>query len=257
MCPRISELPAINRTVIIIPAFNEERAIGSLVASIRRVVGDAMDIVVINDGSSDNTTGEASQAGAIVVTHPFNMGYGTTIQTGYKFASTIGYDYLVQIDGDGQHDPEFIPCLLEPVLNGSADLALGSRFLDFNSYRPPMIRRAGMVFFGALVSLLIGSRISDPTSGYQAFNRRVIELFTRDSFPCDYPDADVLLTLGLAGFKINEIPVRMYANVSGKTMHHGLKPLYYVFKMLLSMVVTLLRSRGPHAGTGRSSEDAG
>jgi glycosyltransferase involved in cell wall biosynthesis len=247
---------AINRTIIIIPAYNEERAIGSLIAEIRRVVGDAMDIVVINDGSSDNTAGEASQAGAVVVTHPFNMGYGTAIQTGYKYARAMGYDYLVQIDGDGQHDPAFIPRLLEPVLHGTAGLTLGSRFLDFNNYRPPLIRRAGMVFFGSLVSLLIGKRISDPTSGYQAFNRSVIELFTDDSFPCDYPDADVLLTLGLAGFSICEIPVRMFANTSGKTMHSGLKPLYYVFKMLLSMAVTLLRSRGPRKGAGRSSEDA-
>lgn len=246
----------INRTVVIIPAYNEERAIGGLVAEIRRVVGDAVDIVVINDGSSDNTAVEASQAGALVVTHPFNMGYGTAIQTGYKFAGAIGYDCLVQIDGDGQHDPAFIPRLLEPVLNGSVDLALGSRFLDANSYRPPMIRRAGMAFFGSLVSLLIGRRITDPTSGYQAFNRSVIEFFTSDSFPCDYPDADVLLMLGLAGFGICEIPVRMYANESGKTMHSGLKPFYYVFKMLLSMAVTLLRSRGPRTGTGRSSEHA-
>jgi len=245
-----------SHTVVIIPAYNEERAIGDLISGIRAVVGDAVDIVVINDGSSDSTADAARQAGAVVVSHPFNMGYGSTIQTGYKYACTRGYEYLVQIDGDGQHDPAYIPSLLEPVMNGAADLALGSRFLDTASYNPPLIRRAGMYFFGSLVSLLIGRRISDPTSGYQALNRSVFSFLTSDSFPCDYPDADVLLMLGLNGFSINEVPVRMYANRAGKTMHSGFKPLYYVFKMLLSMIVTLLRKRAPYSGAGRPSKHA-
>lgn len=245
-----------NHTIVIIPAYNEGRTIGELIARIHGVVGDAIDIVVINDGSCDNTADAARRAGAVVISHPFNMGYGITIQTGYKYAYTKGYEYLVQIDGDGQHDPTYIPRLLEPVMNGVADLALGSRFLDAGSYNPPLIRRAGMYFFGSLVSLLIGRRISDPTSGYQALNRSVIAFLTSDSFPCDYPDADVLLMLGLNGFSINEVPVRMYANRTGKTMHSGLKPLYYVFKMLLSMIVTLLRKRTPYTGAGRPSKDA-
>lgn len=230
------------RVAIIIPAYNEAGAIAPLVAQIREVIGGASQVVVIDDGSADATADEARSAGAVVVSHPFNMGYGVTIQTGYKYAFAQGYDYLVQIDGDGQHDPSYISRLLEQVTSGSADVALGSRFLDAGSYRPPLARRIGMAFFGSLLSLLIGKRISDPTSGYQAINRQVMEFFTRDIFPCDYPDADVLLMLGLAGFRICEVPVRMYANAEGKSMHSGLKPLYYVFKMLLSMTVTLLRN---------------
>lgn len=249
-------MKSINHTVVIIPAYNEEQAIGDLISGIQAFVGDSADIVVINDGSCDNTADIARQAGAVVISHSLNMGYGTTIQTGYKYAYIMGYDYLVQVDGDGQHDPANIPRLLEPVMNGVADLALGSRFLDADSYNPPLIRRAGMYFFGSMVSKLIGNRISDPTSGYQAMNQSVIAFLTADSFPCDYPDADVLLMLGLSGFKINEVPVRMYANSTGKTMHSGLKPLYYVFKMLLSMIVTLLRKRSPYTGVGRPREDA-
>ena len=249
-------MASLNHTVVIIPAYNEELAIGVLIAAIQGVVGDFADIVVIDDGSNDSTADSARRAGAIVLSHPFNMGYGITIQTGYKYAYSKGYEYLVQIDGDGQHDPEYIPSLLEPVMNGAADLALGSRFLDAASYNPPLLRRAGMYFFGSLVSLLIGRPISDPTSGYQALNRSVLAFFTNDSFPCDYPDADVLLMLGLNGFSISEVPVRMYANVAGKSMHSGLKPLYYVFKMLLSMIVTLLRKRSPYTGAGRSGKHA-
>lgn len=249
-------MTAAKAILIIIPAYNEERAIAKLIATVKDVVGKIADIVVIDDGSSDNTTELASRADAVVIRHPFNMGYGTTIQTGYKYAFAKGYKYLIQIDGDGQHDPAFIPALLKPIMDESADLALGSRFLDKTSYRPPLIRRAGIVFFGSLISFIIGRRVSDPTSGFQAFNRSVLGFFTSDAFPCDYPDADVLLVLGLAGFKITEVPVKMYANKDGKTMHSGLKPLYYIFKMLLSIAVTLLRKRIAYTGVGRLENNA-
>lgn len=242
--------------LVIIPAYNEERAIAGLIATIKNVAGIIADIVVIDDGSSDSTVQAASDAGAVVIKHPFNMGYGSTIQTGYKFAFARGYKYLVQIDGDGQHDPAFIPALLKPIIAGSADLALGSRFLDKSSYRPPLIRRVGIAFFGNLISFIIGRRVSDPTSGFQAFNRSVLGFFTSDAFPCDYPDADVLLVLGLAGFEIAEVPVKMYANQDGKSMHNGLKPLYYIFKMLLSIAVTLMRRRIAYTGVGRLNQNA-
>jgi glycosyltransferase involved in cell wall biosynthesis len=200
-------------------------------------------VVVVNDGSRDDTARVARAAGAEVVSHPFNMGYGVAIQTGYKYALANGYDFLVQIDGDGQHDPAFIPHVLAPVLVGETDFALGSRFLGAESYEPSLARRVGMAFFRRLVSWLIGQRITDSTSGFQAFNRRVIRFFTTEVFPCDYPDADMLITLHRAGFRIREVPVQMYASATGKSMHSGWKPLYYMFKMLLSIFVTLLRKR--------------
>ncbi|TLM65405.1 MAG: glycosyltransferase family 2 protein [Deltaproteobacteria bacterium] len=228
-------------TLVIIPAFNEATRIAAVIAGVRAVV-PAADIVVIDDGSGDDTAAVARHAGAMVIRHPFNLGYGVTIQTGYKYALAKGCRFLVQIDGDGQHDPAGIPALLAPVSAGDADFVIGSRFLNGNSYRPPLLRRFGMLLFRSIVALVIRQPVTDCTSGFQAFNREVIGFFARDLFPCDYPDADVLISLHLAGFRIREVPVRMSAGAAGKSMHSGIKPVYYVFKMLLSIAVTLLRS---------------
>ena len=230
------------RILVLIPAYNEGARIAEVIGRVRAVVPD-YDILVVNDGSRDNTAAAAAVAGARVVSHPFNMGYGVAIQTGYKYANANGYDFLVQIDGDGQHDPAYIPKLLAPVMSAETDFAIGSRFLEVESYEPSLARRIGMAFFRKIVSLITGTRITDSTSGYQAFNREVIRFFTTEVFPCDYPDADMLITLHRAGFTIKELPVRMYPNVEGKSMHSGLKPLYYIFKMFLSIFVTLLRNR--------------
>ena len=229
-------------TIVLIPAYNEGPSIGTVVQRVREIYPQ-YDVVVVNDGSQDDTARVAKAAGAKVVSHPFNMGYGVAIQTGYKYALRQGYEYLVQMDGDGQHDPGCIPQLLAPVVSGETDFVLGSRFLGDASYEPSLARRLGMGFFRALISRLIGQRITDTTSGFQAFNRQVIGYFTTEVFPCDYPDADMLLTLHRAGFRIREVPVRMHASSSGKSMHSGWKPLYYMFKMLLSIFVTLLRER--------------
>ena len=228
------------KILVLIPAFNEASGIAAVIADIRRVVPE-YDILVVNDGSSDDTATAAKNAGAIVISHPFNMRYGVTIQTGYKYAFANGYDYIVQIDADGQHDPTCIPELLKPVLAGETDFALGSRFLGGGTYKPGWARSIGMAFFRIIVSWRTGKRITDSTSGYQAFNHDVIRFFTSDAFPNDYPDADVLITLHLAGFRVSEVPVRMFSSASGVTMHSGLRPLYYTFKMLLSIFVTLLR----------------
>lgn len=232
------------KILVLIPAYNESRCLGKVITAVRNVAPDCH-ILVVNDGSRDDTAVVAGRAGATVISHPFNMGYGVAIQTGYKYAIARGYDHVVQMDGDGQHDPAWIPGLLLPVVGGETDFVIGSRFLEPGSYRPPLVRRMGMAFFRSLVSRLIGCTITDSTSGYQAFNRRVTRFFTGDSFPCDYPDADMLITLHRHGFRIAEVPVRMQSNEAGTSMHGGLKPLYYLFKMLLSIAVTLLRKKEP------------
>lgn len=231
-----------SRSLILIPAYNEAARIGGVIESIRRAA-PGMPVLVVNDGSRDDTSGISRKFGAIVVAHPFNMGYGVAIQTGYKYALANNYDYLVQLDADGQHDPSCIPDLLRPVLEGSADIAIGSRFLG-SSYTPPLARRLGMALFRRIVSMVTGRVCTDTTSGFQAFNRNVIRFFTMDIFPVDYPDADMLIMLHRAGFRITEVPVRMFENSEGKSMHSGLKPLYYMFKMFLSICVTLMRERG-------------
>ena len=230
------------KVLIIIPAYNEGARIGKVVRSVLETCSD-YDIVVVDDGSKDNTALKARNAGALVLSHRFNLGYGVAIQTGYKYALSKGYDFVVQMDGDGQHDPTFIPQLLAPVMAGGTDLSVGSRFLGSESYAPSLTRRLGMVFFRWLISLLIKTPITDSTSGFQAFNAKVNRYFTTEVFPCDYPDADMLLTLHRADFRIMEVPVRMHASASGKSMHAGWMPLYYIFKMLLSIFVTLLRKK--------------
>ena len=226
--------------IVIIPAHNEAMSVGEVIKGIKESLPSAQ-ILVINDASTDNTSELSRDTGAKVISLPFNLGYGAALQTGFKFALDKGYDYLVQVDADGQHDPKDIPKLLAPVLSGSVDLVIGSRFLGEMDYRTSFTRKLGMIFFGKIASFIAGQRITDPTSGFQALNRKVFKFLASDRYPADFPDADVLIMLHKSGFKIAEVPVRMRQNISKKSMHSGLKPVYYIFKMLLSIFVTLLR----------------
>lgn len=226
-------------TLIIIPAFNEQERVSSVIMGIKALLAD-VDILVVNDGSSDRTAEVSLSSGARVLDLPFNMGYGVALQTGFKYALRNEYKYTVQLDADGQHDPRFIERLLEVVVKGEADIAIGSRFLE-GGYQAQFFRRMGMLLFGSLASAIIRQRITDPTSGFQALNRKVMEFYASDSYPVDFPDADVIIMLHRAGLKIKEVPARMYPSAEKKSMHSGLKPIYYIFKMFLSILVTLLR----------------
>jgi hypothetical protein len=153
---------------------------------------------------------------------------------------------MVQMDGDGQHDPYYIKELLEVVTSGKANVAIGSRFSKNSTndiYRAGWIKKTGIMLFASITSIIIRQRVSDPTSGYQAIDRKVAKFYVSESYPCDYPDADVIIMLHRAGFKIKEFPVVMHQNRNKKSMHSGIKPLYYIFKMFLSIFLTLLRKR--------------
>lgn len=236
------------RWLVIVPAFNEAGTIARVIGRIR-ATDAGLDVAVVDDGSTDETAHVARAAGARVLRLPFNLGYGAALQTGYKFALRGDYDGVVQIDGDGQHEPADIPALLAVLERGEADVALGSRFIGATSYRPKLLQSVGMWAFGALAWALGGARLSDVTSGFQALNRDVVGFFVADRYPADYPDADVLMMLGRAGFRIKEVPVRMYDRATGRSMHAGLRPIYYVFKMLLSMSVTRLRREVAERGS--------
>jgi len=241
-----------SRVLVIIPAYNEEENIGKVIAEIRACVGD-IEIVVINDNSSDNTAIVAKEAGVNVINLPHNLGYGGAVQTGFKYAISKGYEYGVQIDGDGQHDPHSMKDLLKVVQSGEADAAIGSRFLGSIQYRIPFFRRLGMAIFGRIVSWIIKQRISDPTSGYQALNQKVMKFFAYDNYPSDYPDADTLILLHFAGFKIKEIPVVMRERQFGKSMHTQLKSLYYIYKMFLAIFILLLQRKKIQRGENNGS----
>lgn len=229
-----------SKVLVMIPAYNEQENIARVITSIRCHVPEA-DVVVIDDGSIDATVPEAESAGAQVVSLPFNMGYGVACQTGFKFALRNGYDYLVQMDGDGQHEPECIPDLIAAVKDPEVDLVLGSRWLSMVEYKGPLVRKFGKFFFGFLASTITRHNVTDPTSGFQALSRQVILFYCTDVYPVDYPDADVIIMLDRAGFRVKEVPVIMYLNETGQSMHAGLRPLYYGIKMLMSITMTLLR----------------
>jgi glycosyltransferase involved in cell wall biosynthesis len=231
------------KVLMVIPAYNEYGRIGEIVRAVKRIL-PSVKILVVNDCSSDDTGSESVEAGADVVTHLINLGYGAALETGYLYALQYGYEFIVQMDGDGQHLPGEVPQVLAPVLDGSADIVIGSRYLSTaNTYKTSFIRKAGQKFFGMILSVITGYKITDPTSGFQCLNRKAFELFSRGQFPHDFPDADVLLMAHYAGFRVKEVPVVMLERMGGVSMHSGLKPLYYIIKMILSIMMVFLSQR--------------
>jgi glycosyltransferase involved in cell wall biosynthesis len=220
--------------LVVIPAFDEARRIGEVVHAVREAL-PGTDVLVVDDGSTDGTGGAARAAGARVVTHVFNLGYGAALQTGYKRADRDGYAAVVQLDGDGQHRAEDLPRLLEPLRAGAADVVIGSRFVGGSDYRMGAVRTAGRLLLQRLLVALGGPRIADPTSGLQALSRPAFRLCCTDFYPTDFPDIDVLLLLARHGLRIVEIPVVMAPSPPGKiALHGGLRDAYYMYKMLLS-----------------------
>jgi len=231
------------KVLLVIPAHNEHGRVGNIIRAAKHILPSAK-ILVVNDCSSDDTGAESAEAGADVVTHLINLGYGAALETGYLYALKYGYEFIVQMDGDGQHLPDEVPQILAPVLDGGADIAIGSRYLSsMSTYKTSFVRKAGQKIFGMILSLITGYKITDPTSGFQCLNRKAFELFSRGQFPHDFPDADVLLMAHYAGFRVKEVPVVMVERSGGESMHAGLKPLYYVIKMILSIVMVFLSQR--------------
>ncbi len=227
------------RGMVIVPAYNEAANIADVIANIKAQLPDAL-ILVVDDRSPDCTAQVARRAGASVLRLPINLGDGGARQTGFKYADHLGVDWVVQMDGDGQHRPESIPTLLAPILADTADLVIGSRFLGVGDYAAQPARRIGMRLFAAIASWATHRTITDPTSGFRAMNRRAYRFFC-GVYPQQYPDADVLIATYRAGLRLVEMPVLMRQSTTGQTIHAGLRPIYYVYKMMLSVFVTMLR----------------
>lgn len=227
---------------IIIPAYNEGENIANVIQGIKSVTD--VDVFIIDDGSKDLTSQKAKQAGAHVISHPYNMGYGVALQTGYKYALRHDYDVLLQIDGDGQHLPDAIPEFFKKVESGDCDVLIGSRFLIKGGYHPILLKKIGIFLFKVIIRLINRARITDPTSGYQCMTKEVFRIFTDDSFPCDYPDTNIIIRLYRMGFVVKELPVRMRENPEGRSMHKGaITLLYYFFTMFLSIFISLISSK--------------
>jgi glycosyltransferase involved in cell wall biosynthesis len=228
------------RIVAVVPAFQEEAAIGGVVAEIA-TFDPSIDVVVVDDGSSDGTGAAATLAGATVVRLPFNLGIGAAVQTGFRWALERDYDLAVRLDGDGQHDAAHIPKLLDPLRRDEADVVTGSRFReDDDGYRPPLGRRLGITWFARLVTFLSGQRVTDTTSGFQALNRKGIALFARD-YPSDYPEVEATVLVLKHRLRLVEVPVSMREREHGSSSITFLRSVYYAIKVTLALFVAMGR----------------
>jgi glycosyltransferase involved in cell wall biosynthesis len=223
-----------------VPAYNEAATISRVLSSLREFAPD-FDVLVVDDGSTDDTAQIARSAGARVVRAPFNLGIGGAVQTGFVFARESGYELMVQVDGDGQHDPAELHKLLSAMVPG-VDMVCGSRFLKKGTYLAPVSRRAGIHIFAWLLSRFVGQAVTDPTSGFRLYNRRAIRLFA-DDYPHDYPEVEAVLMLHHHRLSMREVPVRMYQRGGGISSISSGKSAYYMIKVLLALFVGLARRR--------------
>ncbi len=229
-------------TLVIIPALNEEDSITPVIAAVRQQLPWAA-IAVLNDGSTDRTGELAEAAGAIVLHLPYNVGIGATVQTGFMFAAERGYEVVLRVDGDGQHDPRDLNRLIEALQAGGADIVIGTRFIEDRGYHTPMPRRLGILILARLISTITGHPVTDPTSGFAAFNRRAIRLFAV-TYPHDYPEPEALVVAHRAGLRLREIPVTMQPRQGGRSSITRLRSAYYMVKVILAILIGLLRPAG-------------
>ena len=226
---------------MVMPAHNEAMVIGSVVRGVHRVLPDAR-ILVVNDGSDDNTGAEALAAGAQVINLPFNCGYGVALHTGLTSALRSGAEMVITCDADGQHEPESLRSLMQPIASDKADLVLGSRYLpDSVSYRVPVLRRATSYCLAWVLSVIAGQRFTDTTTGFQCMNRKTLQRFaTLKDFPEKTPDADLILYAVMTGCRVMEVPVTMHHDQRGDSMHGVFKSMFYVPKLFTAVLGILL-----------------
>lgn len=243
------------RTLVFIPAWNEAASVAGVIAGVRERLPDA-DVLVVDDGSTDDTAAVARRAGAVVASLPFNQGLGAALQTGYLYALRSGYDYCAHLDADGQHPPVEVARLLEEVYAGRADLVIGSRYRDPEErldttgdeedggvdYRATFSRRIGISVFRFFLTLATRQRFTDTTSGMRAANRRVMELFSERYSP-DFAEIESLQLAVREGLRVEEVPVRMLERAGGDSFLTPLKSAFFIFKGMIVLLVGQFRPR--------------
>jgi len=241
--------------LVIIPAFNEQGAIANVVADVHRQVAGAP-VLVIDDCSRDMTVAAAQSAGAEVLPLPHHLGLGGAVQAGYKLAFELGYDYVIRVDGDGQHNASDIPRILETLKTSGCEMVIGSRFVEDNGWRSSFLRKLGSRFFRAVLRPILGQKVHDPTSGFVGVNRSALQVFA-SSFPLEYPEIEALVVLQRRRFRFLEVPCKMRPRMTGRSSITAMKSFYYIAHVLLGVFVNVLKyERRLHQGRGHGA-DAG
>jgi glycosyltransferase involved in cell wall biosynthesis len=227
------------KILVIIPAYNEEASLPGVIQDLREHI-PAADVLVVNDGSIDDTAQIARNIDVKVLDLPFNLGIGGAVQAGYLYAERNAYDIAVQFDGDGQHLGSEIKKLLEPLEEQRVDLVVGSRFLAIGGYKAPLFRKMGIGIFSFVLSRILGITVTDSTSGFRAANRRVIEFFAH-TYPDDYPEVEALVLLHKVGLRMTEVPVTMRERTGGKSSITPIRSAYYMTKVLMAIFIDLMK----------------
>jgi len=229
----------VSRLLILIPAFNEEAAVGGVVRSVRAAMPD-VPILVVDDCSLDTTVNVAQASGAKVLSLPHHLGLGGAVQAGYKLAFELGYDYVIRVDGDGQHDARDIPRIFETLQKSGCEMVIGSRFLNGDAPYTSVIRALGIRFFRLILRPILGKDVKDPTSGFVGVNRSALQVFSK-SFPLEYPEIEALVVLQRKAFRFEETPCRFHPRRTGKSSITPLKSIYYIVHVLLGVFINVLR----------------
>ena len=231
-----------NELMILIPAFNEAGAIASVVEEVHQFVPGTQ-VLVVDDASVDGTYERAQSAGADVLRLPYHLGLGGCVQAGYKLAYELGYDYVIRVDGDGQHDPKYIPELLKVLRETGCHMVIGSRFYQSGGEHTSAVRAVGIWIFRLVLRPILGKPVHDPTSGYVGVNREALQVF-RGSFPLEYPEIEALVVLQRKRFRFQEVPCRMRPRKAGRSTITAVKSLYYMIHVLLGVFVNILKMEG-------------
>lgn len=231
------------RVMVLIPTFNEQGAISRVIEEVRQVVPYA-DILVTDDCSRDQTIIEARRAGARVMTLPYHLGLGGCVQAGYRLAFQLGYDYVIRVDGDGQHDPRDVPKILAALKSEQCEMVIGSRYTERgSSIYTGWTRSMGIRFFRAVLRPILTHPVRDPTSGFVGVNRKALQLFSA-TFPLEYPEIEALVVLQRKAFRFVEVPCRMRPRTTGRSTITAMKSLYYIVHVLLGVFVNILKFEG-------------
>ena len=231
--------PSPGSLLVIVPAWNEEGAVAQVVSDVHRCV-PGVPVLVIDDCSTDNTVLRAREAGADVLPLPHHLGLGGCVQAGYKLAFELGFDYVIRVDGDGQHDAGDIPRVFERLQTSGCEMVIGSRYIGGVAMLETGLRGLGIRFFRAVLRPILGRRVYDPTSGFVGVNRAALDVFTR-SFPLDYPEIEALVVLQRRRFRFEELACKMHPRRTGRSSITAARSLYYIFHVLMGVLINVLR----------------